>query len=140
MSEEHLGGAERVTVYGWSTYEDEGFTGAFATKEEALADAYEDIGKEADVFIQAGFYEDVTTLAPTGANLAEHIIELIGEESYEHCGEFAEDWPDVPAEAEKELADALDGVVKAWMAKHLKMPAWQPDGEPEKFPAPEPST
>lgn len=126
-----------AAVYGWSTYEDEGFVGAFATPEEALADAHESVGKEEDIYVQEGFYEDVTKLVPHYSCFLENILDAISEKAYEECGEdAAEGWPDISQEAETELTDAVSAAVKEWMKKHLKMPAWTPVGEPMKYPAP----
>lgn len=123
-------------VYGWSTYEDEGFVGAFVTQEEALKDAHDSVGKDSDIFVQEGYYEEVTKLAPAGSKFIENVFDAISEKAYEECGEeAAEGWPDVSQEAETELAEALTETIKAWMAKHLKMPAWTPVGDPVKFEA-----
>lgn len=145
MSEEVLGGegagesGEGALVYGWSAYPDEGFVGAFPSKKEALDDAYESVGKHDDIFVQAGQYEEVTKLAPSANTVVSSIIEMIGENAYEDCGEdAAEDWPAVEEEQHKELEEQLDPIIRAWMMKHLKMPAWVPVGTAEKIPAPEP--
>lgn len=83
----------------------------------------------------AGFYEDVTTLAPEKDHLAEHVIELVGEKAYDECGEAAEDWPSPSKEAERELGVELGNVIDAWMKKHLKMPAWTSAwADPKTFP------
>lgn len=50
----------------------------------------------------------------TGYVDAGDIIEMLGERAYDDVGEVAEEWPDVSAEARKEL-DALLG---AWVSKH----------------------
>jgi hypothetical protein len=130
------GGAEAPRVYGWSAYEDEGFVGAFSTQEEALKDAHESVGKDSDIFIQEGYYGDVSELAPAGNTFVENILDAVQERAYEECGEdAAEGWPDVTQEAETELANEVGNVIKAWMRKHLKMPAWTPVGDPVKFEA-----
>ena len=125
---------EEGLVWGWSTYDDEGFRGAHPSKEAAIVEAQDNLGSDyqyTNVYVQAGSYEDVTTLIPDLSLTVENIVEQIGEKGYEECGELAEDWPDVSDEASKELENELSVVVMAWMRKHLKMPAWSPVGEPE---------
>ena len=136
MSEEVT--QEEGLVYGWSAHSDEGFVGAFPSQAEALADAYEYVGKSEDIYVQAGRYEEVTKLAPDHRALAENVTDILSENAFEDCGELAEDWPDASDEAKEELATDLQTVIHAWMKKHLKMPAWEPVGEPVMFPAPEP--
>lgn len=127
MSEE-----ENPIIWGWSTYPDEGFQGAHASKEEAIKEAREEVGEEVELFLQAGQYGDVTELGPNGHDLAENIIEGIGDSAGDEYGDLAEDWPHVPDGAEVLLAKALEKVVKDWMREHLKRPpGWQPVCDPE---------
>lgn len=136
MSEEVQRGTEEGEglVWGWSTYDDEGFRGAHPSKEHAIAEARDNLGSDfqyTNVYLQCGRYEDVTTLCPDMSNFTENLLESMADTGYEHCGELAEDWPGVGDEAQKELETSLKDVVEAWMKKHLKMPAWTPEGEPE---------
>lgn len=52
---------------------------------------------------------------------ADSVIEQMGERAMDDCGECAEDYPDVTAEARRELDDAL----KAWARKHCTPRFWQ---------------
>jgi hypothetical protein len=135
MGEEEKRGAEEGSiVWGWSTYSDEGFTGAHPSKEHAIAEARDNLGSDfayTNVYVQAGQYEDVAKILPRVDMLAEHVIEHMSENSYEECGELAEDWPDVSPEQLKELEDGLKTLLEGWARKHFEMPAWAPVGEPE---------
>lgn len=60
------------SVWGWSTYPDEGFTGAHPSKEHAIAEARDSLGTDyeySNVYVQEGRYEDVGKIAPSSSSL-----------------------------------------------------------------------
>ncbi len=125
------------TVWGFSDYEDEGFQGAFTSREEAIAKGTERFKNEPEsagsFWIQPGTYPDVTKVAPSYEMLAEHVIELIGDAANEEWGEMAEDFPSPEDGTQGELAGELKAVIDAWMMRHLEAPCWEPEGDAEEI-------
>lgn len=123
-------------VWGFSDYEDEGFRGAYVTKEEALAAGREEFAKDpeagATFWIQPGTYPPVTKVAPSYEMLAEHVIDLIGDNAGEEWDDMAEDFPDPPDGSKGELANELKEVIDSWMLRHLEAPCWEPEGDAEE--------
>jgi hypothetical protein len=123
------------TVWGYSIDEDEGFQGAFTTKEEAIEKGNARFKNEPETggtfWIQPGAYPPVTKVAPDYGMLSEHVVDLIGDNAHEAWDDMAEDFPDVSPEAKKELENELKSVIDAWMMRHLEAPCWEPEGDPE---------
>jgi len=120
-------------VWGHSSYPDEGFMGAYTTKEAATKNGRELYGDDS-FYVQAGYYGDVADVCPGLSNVFDGITEDMAEKAYEQWGDLAEDWPDVSDDARSELLAGLEEVTKVWMRKHLKAPGWMAIGEPEKIP------
>lgn len=120
-------------VWGYSDYDDEGFQGAYTSKEEAIEVARDEYGDHQDFYILRGRYADVAEFCPDLDLAIEGWLEDISEKAYEECGELAEDWPSVSNEQREELKESLGPVLKDWMRKHMKPPAWTPVGQAEKI-------
>lgn len=124
-------------VWGYSSHEDEGFQGAYTSKEEAIAKAREEYRQDPEsggtFWIQPGVYPEVTKVAPSYEMLAEHVIDLISDGADEEWDEMAEDFPAPPTGAEGELANELKEVIDAWMLRHLEAPCWEPEGDAEEI-------
>lgn len=126
------------TVWGFSEYEDEGFQGAYTSKEEAIAKGRERYRNQPETggtfWIQPGVYPPVTKVAPNYSMLAGHVVDIITDTANEEWDEAAEDFPDVPTEVQQELEGELKAVIDAWMMRHLETPCWEPSGDAEKIP------
>jgi hypothetical protein len=123
------------TVWGYSDCEDEGFQGAFTSEEEAIEKGNKRFKNEPETggvfWVQPGSYPPVTKVAPDYNMLAEHVVDLIGDNAHEEWDEAAEDFPDVSDDAKKELENELKAVIDAWMTRHLEAPCWEPTGDPK---------
>lgn len=60
------------------------------------------------------YYADAVIPDPADYINADDILEQMGERASDDCGECAEDYPDVSAEAKQ----SLDGFLKGWARKH----------------------
>ena len=131
-------------VWGISSHEDEGFQGAYASKEEAIEQGRTKFRNEPETggtfWIQAGTYPEVTKVAPDYAMLSEHVVDLIGDAAHEEWDEAAEDFPSPPDGTQAELESELKAVVDAWMLRHLEAPCWEPAGDAEEILISEPGT
>lgn len=115
---------ERVWGYGESEDTEE-WQGAFASREEAIAEGAVELDAE-EFWILQGVYPDPGDVTPS----AEHILEEMAETAHDNWGDLvSEDYPDVSDAGVAELDDLL----KAWARKHCKSHHWVMVGKPEKI-------
>lgn len=120
--------------WGFSAEPDpEGWTGAYPTREEALAEARETYGAEGTIWLQSGFCPPFGALMPD----ADDIIEIMAQCAADNVGEAAEEWPDVGVEGK----NALDALLHAWAEKHAPVTFWvAEEGDPPEEVPPCPAT
>jgi hypothetical protein len=98
--------------------------GHCATREEAIAEArYE--GLEEPFYVCSGAEPDPAKFMPD----VRWIVEHMGENAGDNCGDIAEEYPDPDIVAEQKLAELL----AKWARKHCKPRFWVSTGKPERI-------
>lgn len=114
-------------VWGFSNYEeDERWSGAEATREDAIKAAHAAHGRNSTVYVREGIqpYNGYQFLPSV-----EFILEHASNTAFEEVGEVAEEWPDVDDHGVKEL----EGFLQEWASKYLPTTFWFATGKPEKI-------
>lgn len=101
------------------------YTGAFKTREEAIADGRATYGEGETFWIASGMPPTPESLVPD----ADEIVERISEQAYDVASEAAEEFPQLSDEAKAELDELLEG----WAKKHLDVNFWVQEGDAEKI-------
>lgn len=102
----------------------EGWHGACATREEAIAGGRSRYGAGESFFVVEGEWLD-----PAQFFDANDVVEQAKEQLYANAHEDAE--LELSADAEKKL----DALLDAWCKRHVRLRAWMAAGEPEKVEA-----
>lgn len=116
-------------VWGYASYPDEPFSGAYDTREEAVEDGKDEFETESghdSFYVIDGAMADVAAYLPD----VEWIIEKLGENAYEEAGEIAEGYPEVSEEGKL----ALEELLLAWANKYAKPEFWIASGRAELIP------
>ena len=72
-----------------------------------------------EIYVWQGEYSK-----PAASRFSPDVIEHMEERSYDEFGEYAEDWPNVTAEARKELQSEIDVLIDKWAEKHNAKPTF----------------
>lgn len=107
--------------------EAERWTGAYATREEAIAAGREEFGVES-FWVASGTRPDAGDYFPD----AHDMIETAEQVAYDAVGEASEDWSPTPS---KEAREELEAFITAWANKHCPCDFWVADGVREEIPA-----
>ena len=94
-------------VWGWSE-DQEHYHSQCGTKEQAIAEGR--AACDGDFFVGQGSVQCSSQFAPD----VERLVEEMGENAYEECGDAAEDWPDVTDAAKIKLRKFIE----VWMVEH----------------------
>ena len=94
---------------------------------DSLEDAIEAYGDTDELVVGRTFYYAEVVERHTSWVDADDIIELIGERAYDVGGEHADDFPNVPEQAKRDLAEFLEG----WQATHCVPNFWSVRNEKE---------
>jgi len=111
---------ETVKNWSWGVSSDqERFLGSYASEEMAIAAAASELGLEpGDRFWVGG--GEIYKPRPYSAD---RILEQLGEDAGEECGEIAEDWPVFGTPARMEILEQrVHAVVMAWLAEEHDLP------------------
>lgn len=108
--------------YTWETRQDKEIweNSRFDTIEECIKDAL-GCGIEPGTMIAVGICKDYTPIINV-----DDVLERVGEDAYEECGEIAEDWPAFESKkgfiGAKELEEKLNKVFMEWLEQTNQVP------------------
>lgn len=112
------------TAWGYSNYYNpDRWEGMHTTREEALRYAQADY-PGCVVYLSKGRVPEPDEFIPD----VDYLMEQMSERAQDEAGEAAEEFPGVTNEAKTEL----EGLLRAWCRKHVKVNFWVSDGEPER--------
>ena len=113
------GQVEPAPTYSYS-YDDETFRGCYVSPEAAAADYLRDGEAES---VEVGKNQSRTAHNYVSQNHIETLLEMVGENAYDECGDCAADWLDATIKDSDSVKD-LQRVVGDWIQKEAPPGFW----------------
>jgi hypothetical protein len=102
---------------------EETFSGDYASREEAIAFAADELGVEPGGLFWVG--RSVPYVVEVRKHTADRLVEQLAEDAYDEVGDVAEDWLRRVTDGQlTDLASRLDSVVEAWLEDYGHEPGF----------------